>query len=719
MAHARKIDGSNKQSEIAHGCRQRVRGPALAPSHSSGRVETLQQMLGNQGVLRRMEGGLRISDVNDPAEREADRVAQAVMTSQNGTSRPPAVATSPRPAIQRKCATCEEEEEKVHVQRKESSAAQPIAVPPIVGQVLNTPGQPLDASTRSFMESRFGHDFGSVRVHADAKAAESVRGINAVAYTVGQDIAFGASQYQTQTASGRKLLAHELTHVVQQSGRRGSANRIHEVVDDDASEREAESIAEKGPLPGALLPDPLKKTSEPMIQMQPTTPMPLTVSGDALRPSPPAGVAIKNGTLQWELSFVGNPGTTTAAGAITQGSDVRMKASFTHGGGPKACPMVTFIQTVAPSIGGMPDAAHLLFTREPTSGASLDVLEKETEPFGTAGPMPAQAGIQAEKGATLAGVAPGSVATFKDEPVRDAGAIPPGQLLARVFELAVICVETGETFGSIRWGYTKTSNGVIALVGGQAADVSSTSGSAGLEAVRQAFYGGYFQYSLPGFSPGSAVLTHAHKTTLSTVASTGNVRRILLVGANDNSGGAEAKADLSLQRANAVRDYLIKDLKVDANLIEVEGHGVEARLPNPAGTQVPENRRVDIHLDRGLAGGTSFATGSAREELRFRRQDPHLTFSELIDTLLEYQKHSHLTVAECRQMQHMMNGLRYRRGIDPSIPNVDQLYGPLVKSLMPRCESEIPKEKPSFPLPELKPPRFLEEIEKATNKPPF
>lgn len=78
------------------------------------------------------------------------------------------------------------------------------------------PGRPLDAATRNFFEPRFGADFSRVRVHADARAADSARAADALAYTVGHDIVFGAGQYAPQTAAGKKLLAHELTHAVQQ-----------------------------------------------------------------------------------------------------------------------------------------------------------------------------------------------------------------------------------------------------------------------------------------------------------------------------------------------------------------------------------------------------------------------------------------------------------------------------------------------------------------------
>lgn len=90
------------------------------------------------------------------------------------------------------------------------------AVPGIVYDVLRSPGQPLDASTRAFMEPRFRHDFSAVRVHTDALAAESARAVSARAYTVGSDIVFARDQHRPRTDSGKRLLAHELAHVVQQ-----------------------------------------------------------------------------------------------------------------------------------------------------------------------------------------------------------------------------------------------------------------------------------------------------------------------------------------------------------------------------------------------------------------------------------------------------------------------------------------------------------------------
>jgi hypothetical protein len=88
--------------------------------------------------------------------------------------------------------------------------------PPIVHEVLRSPGRPLDANTRAFMEPRFGHDFSQVRIHTDTKAVKSAQAVNASAYTVGRDVVFGCGKYAPGTNMGKELLAHELTHVIQQ-----------------------------------------------------------------------------------------------------------------------------------------------------------------------------------------------------------------------------------------------------------------------------------------------------------------------------------------------------------------------------------------------------------------------------------------------------------------------------------------------------------------------
>jgi hypothetical protein len=128
------------------------------------------------------------------------------------------------------------------------STAEGNGIPPIVQDVLNSGGgKPLDSTTRGFMESRFGQDFSEVRVHTDAKAAESARAVNAEAYTMGRNVMFGAGQYLPQTSEGRRLLAHELTHVVQQNISVAPLmlqSISGSIVDDPLLEQEAQKHAE-------------------------------------------------------------------------------------------------------------------------------------------------------------------------------------------------------------------------------------------------------------------------------------------------------------------------------------------------------------------------------------------------------------------------------------------------------------------------------------------
>ena len=126
------------------------------------------------------------------------------------------------------------------LETRESSFA-----PPIVHEVLRSLGQPLDATTRAFMESRLGHDFSGVRVHSNERAAESARAVDALAYTVGRNMVFGTSQYAPATSEGRRLLAHELTHTIQQQGTAQTAfDSLSISSPSEPSEHEAEQSAD-------------------------------------------------------------------------------------------------------------------------------------------------------------------------------------------------------------------------------------------------------------------------------------------------------------------------------------------------------------------------------------------------------------------------------------------------------------------------------------------
>ena len=156
---------------------------------------------------------LVVSNPGDVYEQEADHIAEHVMR-------------MPEHQLQRSCQCggecpgCKNEQaahERLQTKPVQSKDSGEIVAPPIVNEVLHSPGQPLDPSTRAFMEPRFGHDFSHVRVHSDAAAAASAKSVNAKAFTVSNAIVFGANQYSPASIEGRRLLAHELAHVVQQA----------------------------------------------------------------------------------------------------------------------------------------------------------------------------------------------------------------------------------------------------------------------------------------------------------------------------------------------------------------------------------------------------------------------------------------------------------------------------------------------------------------------
>src|SRR4051812_31622405 len=201
-------------------------GKAAPPTHARTAAPKLPQ-IGNQASLRRLQAKLTIGAVDDPLEQEADAAADRVMRMAD-----PQVSLSPAPTLSRKCAGCEEEKEEHPLQREAAAGGgmSGEAAPPIVDAVLGSAGRPLDPVTHHFMASRFGADFSHVRIHTDSRAAESAQAVGALAYTVGGDIVFGAGTYAPGAESGRRLIAHELAHTVQQ-GARTALRRTPNLVD--------------------------------------------------------------------------------------------------------------------------------------------------------------------------------------------------------------------------------------------------------------------------------------------------------------------------------------------------------------------------------------------------------------------------------------------------------------------------------------------------------
>ena len=163
-----------------------------------------------------LQAKLTINQPGDIYEQEADRVAAQVMRMPD-----PAASGARRCACggiadeTGECPACRAK--RIGLQRQ-SDAAGRVAAPPSVHETLRAPGRPLDGGARAFMESRFGHDFGGVRVHTGSGAAASARAVGAQAYTVGQNGVFGEGRYAPGTDDGKRLIAHELAHVVQQQG---------------------------------------------------------------------------------------------------------------------------------------------------------------------------------------------------------------------------------------------------------------------------------------------------------------------------------------------------------------------------------------------------------------------------------------------------------------------------------------------------------------------
>src|SRR5262245_4986435 len=140
------------------------------------------------------------------------------------------------------CAECASK--KLTIDRRLKDDGAHAAAPPSVDEVVRSSGQPLDAETRKTMESRFGHDFSRVRVHTDERAAESASEVNAIAYTIGQDVVFAQDKYSPDSREGQTLLAHELAHTVQQSHAASHPGTASIGARDSALEREADRAAE-------------------------------------------------------------------------------------------------------------------------------------------------------------------------------------------------------------------------------------------------------------------------------------------------------------------------------------------------------------------------------------------------------------------------------------------------------------------------------------------
>ncbi len=162
----------------------------------------------NTSAPKQIQAKLTVNQPGDKYEQEAERVEDQVMQMSNlpqllqkGPEKDKAISIQATVPL---------------AQSRITDSPGLVAAPPLVHEVLRSPGQPLPSGIRAFMESRFGHDFGQVRVHTGVQAGETARALSARAFTVGSDVAFASGQFAPGTTTGRRLLAHELTHTLQQ-----------------------------------------------------------------------------------------------------------------------------------------------------------------------------------------------------------------------------------------------------------------------------------------------------------------------------------------------------------------------------------------------------------------------------------------------------------------------------------------------------------------------
>ena len=267
-AHADQEESRNQSAK------SRLRSPSVY----TGNRTALHRL---SATSRHLQCKLTVGAVNDPLEHEADRTAEEIVRmpiAPPAPAPPKANGTSGKRDAEEAEVQRDETGDNLHTYAEQrhssrsgshgnfgnqavlrrlgyplpSSRPAPaasrsdISATPKVDQVLSSSGQPLDPAAREYMEPRFGHDFGHVRVHTNSAAAESAQSISAVAFTAGNNIVFNSGQYSPGTSEGRKLLAHELTHVVQQEAGGPAVQRAPAPIDVAAVADEVEKLVRPG-----------------------------------------------------------------------------------------------------------------------------------------------------------------------------------------------------------------------------------------------------------------------------------------------------------------------------------------------------------------------------------------------------------------------------------------------------------------------------------------
>jgi Domain of unknown function (DUF4157) len=289
---------------------ERVEDEGPASSWHFGRVSIFPRSSPAGGFTGTLQAKLKLDIADSPFEQEADRVAEQI-------ERRPASAISVAPMqVSRTCAACDAELQKsASATTSASAAGQPLG---LVQEVLRSPGRPLDGATRAYFERPFGRDLSAVRVHTGGSAERSARQLNADAYTVGRNIVFDTGKFSPKTPAGRRLLAHELTHVVQQAGGSGGA--------EDARIQRQPATGQKVCAPGLSPDDPAcagQRAPGAQRTYGPEQSIPLAALGN-----PPAGVGLRipvhphaaSGIHEWSSKYGVPEGRATVINVFTVGS---------------------------------------------------------------------------------------------------------------------------------------------------------------------------------------------------------------------------------------------------------------------------------------------------------------------------------------------------------------------------------------------------------------
>lgn len=524
------------------------RGAALDDGRCAAGNLAVQQLLRSGAI----QAKLTIGQPNDPEEQEADRVAERVVAV---------------PAVSGEAARGDAQGSSVEHELRPMASGPTIRRHGTGGGDGAAPsggehkpnfgaGRPLDPATRSFMEARFGRDFESVRIHTNGEAEASANALDARAYTFGRDIVFAGGAYAPESREGRRLLAHELAHVVQQD--RGARPKTIR----------RQGTAGTRPRTGG--------TGPPNV----------------------GSCTLRSGTMRWSL--------------VPMVGYVNARIEFIPNSGVAAASRtISFIQTVSETLttGGFLG----LFTTTWATRPQVDVLPGERDPFYGAQRDPASGRWGDEPGSTQVrpgdyqgtggpreGSRPFIAASLGSAVLNDSPMLLLNQ--TKRFETVAVVVETGQVLASFRWNIQCWIAGVLNQTSStivQSADCVEGA-SADFSSAVESFYRGIV--TLDGFAAGSADLPATHPQLLAPIVDSlrQNPGRRAIVGGAATSDEPNP-VPLSRSRAERVKAYLVGQ-GIAASRIDVEAYGSDwARTPvtDPGAAQA--NRRVQITILQGPA----------------------------------------------------------------------------------------------------------------------